>query len=228
MAEQTYINEVGLAYAFGLLKAYIEKNGGPKIVNATSTDGVTYTATCEDIETLERGTLIVFIPDKTSTSATPTLNINGLGAVGIRRKLSSGTATLVPGLSTSFLYNNRPCLMMYDTATATPYWIVEEFSKPNANDIYGSVPVANGGTGVNTLTEGSYLVGNGTEDVQLKTPAEVLSDIGAVAKAGDTMTGALYAGASVQTPGTYMVRNSKLSTAEETPTVNGQIHWLCS
>ena len=45
-----------------------------------------------------------------------------------------------------------------------------------------------------------------------------------VMKAGDTMIGSLQAG--VQTPGTYLVRNSKLSTTEETPTVNGQICWL--
>ena len=42
---------------------------------------------------------------------------------------------------------------------------------------------ANGGTGRNELTAGSYLVGNGTGEVALKTPEEVLADIGAL-KAG--------------------------------------------
>lgn len=42
---------------------------------------------------------------------------------------------------------------------------------------------ANGGTGRNELTAGSYLVGNGTGEVMLKTPEEVLTDIGAL-KAG--------------------------------------------
>ena len=37
------------------------------------------------------------------------------------------------------------------------------------------------------------------------------------------MVGSLFAGA--QTPSTYLVRNSKLSAVEETPTVNGQICW---
>lgn len=37
------------------------------------------------------------------------------------------------------------------------------------------------------------------------------------------MEGALYAG--LQTPGDYLVRNSKLSATEEQPTVNGQICW---
>lgn len=46
----------------------------------------------------------------------------------------------------------------------------------------GAMSVAGGGTGVNTLTAGSYLVGNGTEDVLLKSPAEVLEDIGAISE----------------------------------------------
>lgn len=40
-----------------------------------------------------------------------------------------------------------------------------------------------------------------------------------------TFAGQVVANASGQTPGTYLVRNSKLSASEETPTVNGQICW---
>ena len=45
----------------------------------------------------------------------------------------------------------------------------------------GSFGVARGGTGVTTLAVGGYLVGNGTSAVTTKTPAQVLSDIGAAA-----------------------------------------------
>ena len=45
----------------------------------------------------------------------------------------------------------------------------------------GTFGVARGGTGLATVTAGSYMVGNGTSAVSLKTPAEVLSDIGAAA-----------------------------------------------
>jgi len=45
----------------------------------------------------------------------------------------------------------------------------------------GTFGVARGGTGLNTITAGSYLVGNGTTAVTLKTPAQVLADIGAAA-----------------------------------------------
>ena len=40
-----------------------------------------------------------------------------------------------------------------------------------------------------------------------------------------TFAGQVVANSSGQTPGTYLVRNSKLSATAETPTVNGQICW---
>lgn len=64
----------------------------------------------------------------------------------------------------------------------------------------GTLGVARGGTGASTLASGSYLVGNGTNAVSLKTPAQVLSDIGAAAASdlddylplsGGTLTGQL-------------------------------------
>lgn len=112
-------------------------------------------------------------------------------------------------------------VMMADGETSVQSAV--EKASENLGD-NGVMSVAGGGTGLNTLTAGSYLVGNGTEDVVLKTPAEVLSDIGGVAKAGDTMTGALYAG--TQTYSEYLVRNQKLSLTEETPTQEGAICWV--
>lgn len=45
----------------------------------------------------------------------------------------------------------------------------------------GTLPVNRGGTGVATFTSGNYLRGNGTAAVATRTPAQVLSDIGAAA-----------------------------------------------
>lgn len=45
----------------------------------------------------------------------------------------------------------------------------------------GTLSVSRGGTGKSTLTSGSFLKGNGTSAVILRTPAQVLSDIGAAA-----------------------------------------------
>lgn len=46
----------------------------------------------------------------------------------------------------------------------------------------GVLPVSKGGTGLTTLTDGSFLVGNGTADVELMTPANALTAIGAQKK----------------------------------------------
>lgn len=41
-----------------------------------------------------------------------------------------------------------------------------------------------------------------------------------------TFAGQVAANTSAQTPGNYLLRNSKLVSAESTPTVNGEICWL--
>lgn len=43
---------------------------------------------------------------------------------------------------------------------------------------------------------------------------------------GGTFAGTMYAHSSYQTPGTSLIRNSKLVTSETNPTVNGEINWV--
>lgn len=136
-------------------------------IYATSTDGATYTATAEDISELSTGRMILFVPDRTTSTTSPTFNLNGFGAVSIRRKLSSGTATTNVGNSSTFFYANRPSLLVYDTATSTPLWLALEFTKPSATDLYGYVPIENGGTGANTLAAAKANLGIGFSPVTL-------------------------------------------------------------
>ena len=58
----------------------------------------------------------------------------------------------------------------------------------------GTLGVARGGTGASTLASGSFLQGNGTSAVQLRTPAQVKSDIDAMDKhfTVSAQTGASY------------------------------------
>ena len=127
---------------------------GIQRVNMSSEDGAVWTATIDGIEELTNGKTFLFIPNRTSSSTTPTLNVNGLGAVTVRRKMSSGTATLCAPNTSTLFFANRPTLLMYDTATmnGTPYWIALEFTKPSATDLYGKVPVQNGGWFSNSNT----------------------------------------------------------------------------
>ncbi|MBC5735073.1 hypothetical protein [Lawsonibacter hominis] len=151
------------------------KTGGIPVVTTAGT-GNAYTATVEGITELYNGLTLVLIPHVSSSAFIPTLNLNGLGAVQIRRTYSSTTMGNDGGFYQNWLYESVPVLISYDASN--PRWIVHTMSKPEAIDLKGIVPASKGGTGKQSLTSGSYLVGNGTAAVQLKTPAQVREDIG--------------------------------------------------
>ena len=58
-------------------KAAIE--AGVYTAVASSSDGVAYTSTVPGISELSAGASFIMIPDKTSASKEPTLDVNGLG-----------------------------------------------------------------------------------------------------------------------------------------------------
>ena len=88
--------------------------------------------------------------------------------------------------------------------------------KGDINDFSGQVPVSKGGTGKATLTSGSYLVGNGTSEVNLKTPAQVLSDIGAL---GNSSTQTLTNGSFIITDANNTGRGYEINR-----TINGTVY----
>lgn len=141
---------------------------GQYIVTASSEDGVAYTATVPSITELTAGISFIMIPGVVSTSTTPTLNVNGLGAKNIRRRLSSLATNVQAGYTTNWLAVNCPFRVTYDGTQ----WIVEGLTKPAVEDLYGTLSVDKGGTGATTA-------------------ADALTNLGAVNKAGDTMTGSL-------------------------------------
>lgn len=105
---------------------------------AESTDGVAYTATVSGIDSLTIGASFIMIPNKASTSKAPTLNVNGLGAKPIRRRLSSLTTSLQQGYSTNWIALNKPFTVVYD-GTA---WVIEGLTKTDGADVYGAVAQA--------------------------------------------------------------------------------------
>jgi hypothetical protein len=84
---------------------------------ASSSDGVAYTATVPGIESLSSGASFIMIPDKTSASKEPTIDVNGLGAKKIRRRLSAITTSLQSGYSNTWISINKPFQIVYDGAT---------------------------------------------------------------------------------------------------------------
>lgn len=121
---------------------------GLPVVAAESTDGVAYTATVPSVTELSNGLTIVIVPNKTSTTTQATLNVNGLGAKGIRIPLSFNTAAMsLPKLDT-FFTEGRPVTVQFDAGYASGgIWKTIDKQRTSAQDLYGTVPVESGGTG---------------------------------------------------------------------------------
>ena len=149
---------------------------GDHIVVAHSDDGINYTAHLHGLGALYNGLEITVIPDKTSTEAAIKLDLNGLGAKNVRMTLpfsSGNSGTLAE--TTGWFSADAPMTLRYHEKMNT--W-KSDLQRQSAQQLYGTVPVDSGGTGLEELTEGSFLVGNGTEDVQLFTPEQVLEALG--------------------------------------------------
>ena len=100
----------------------------------TAGTGSAYTATVEGIDTLETGITFMMVPHVSSEIVDPTLDVNGLGAKSIRRRVSGDTAITVTGSTENWISANKPIMVTYDG----DYWVVD-FDRPNANDLYGTL-----------------------------------------------------------------------------------------
>lgn len=122
-------------------------------VAATSTDGIAYAATVEGITELYNGLQITIIPSISNATKAPTLNLNGLGAVKLYRPLSFATF-VANAPEENFIRANTPCRLMYHANYASGgIWLIAEKQKTSAQDLYGNVPIASGGTGADTAEE---------------------------------------------------------------------------
>lgn len=116
------------------------------VVDAYSNDGVTYTASVDGIDRLYSGLTITIIPKAYSVNKTPLLDVNGLGAETIKRRISGQAllTTQLPG--EEWIRVDHPITVTYNGSD----WIVDNI-KPSASDLHGTVPIDSGGTGGNTL-----------------------------------------------------------------------------
>lgn len=100
----------------------------------TAGTGAAYTASVNGL-TLVAGASFVMVPHTASTTTTPTLNVNSLGAKNIRMRLSSSTSSTITLISAGFLAANKPVRVVYDGT----YWVLDDFAQPDASRLYGTL-----------------------------------------------------------------------------------------
>lgn len=119
----------------------------PAVMQAVTTAGTgsDYTVTIPGITALTAGLSILINPHTTSTSTAPNINVNGLGAKVIKRRKSSGS-TGAYSLKPSNIVSGKPMHLTYDGTR----WLMDEYSRPDATDLYSVVSIDHGGTGATT------------------------------------------------------------------------------
>ena len=130
------------------------KNAGVSVVEATSNDGIAYSATVPGVTELYAGLEVTIIPKVASASTAITLDINGLGAKFVRLPLSTNTAILAQPDNESYFVDARPVRLMYDPKYANKgSWVVVGRQIYSGNNLYGTVPIEKGGTGADNAEE---------------------------------------------------------------------------
>lgn len=100
----------------------------------TAGTGAAYTATVSGIIELTAGVSFIMIPHTNSTTTTPTLNVNSLGAKGLRMRGSSGTGTAMSASFAAWVASGRPVQVTYNGI----YWVTEA-ARPSASDLSGTI-----------------------------------------------------------------------------------------
>ena len=118
------------------------------IYTATSTDGISYSVTVPGVTSLYSGLRITVKFSRNSASTTPTLNVNNLGVKNIRQSLSVNNSATAPGSLNTWLTTSCPIVLIYNGSL----WKTE-IVRPSASGLYGTTPIANGGTGATTAEQ---------------------------------------------------------------------------
>lgn len=114
----------------------------------TTGTGAAYAIDAKGIESLTIGMRINMVPHVNSSTTTPTLDVNGLGAKPIKQRVSSDANTIIPLVSTNVIIKDKPMVVIYDGAN----WIIETYVT-DAESLYGVVPIDKGGLGIDLNTQ---------------------------------------------------------------------------
>lgn len=121
-----------------------EAGVGIPVAAATSSDGAAYTATVNGVSALTNGMIITVIPNMTSTTTAPTLNVNNLGDIPIRLPLSINNAIMTQPENEGYYMSGRPLTLQYDAGYLTSgVWKTQGKQRTSATDLYGDFNLEN-------------------------------------------------------------------------------------
>ena len=127
---------------YDIVDEHARNNAGIPIVTAASTDGATYTATVDNMDSLVVGKEITIVPDTNSTVINPKLNVNGLGDKYLRCPTGANNTTTTTAASVNWLYAGKPVSVRWNGT----FWVTDIF-RMDSSILYNNVPVTKGGTG---------------------------------------------------------------------------------
>ena len=133
---------------------------GERIADAHSSDGAGYTADLPGVPFLYNGLSLIAIPDKTSTLAAITLNLNGLGAKVIKLMASDGSG--LQSAVSGWFKAGIPVVLRY--LSDEDIWRAD-IQRPSATQLDGNVPVSRGGTGAATAAAARSNLGITPENI---------------------------------------------------------------
>ena len=181
-----------------------------------STDGRTYTCTVPGITELTAGVSFIGIPSIESTNKTVSINVNGLGKKLIRRRVSNRSGLSAMGGSNNWLTAGSPLEFIYNGTC----WLVADMTEPHAEDLMGSVPIANGGTGASDGATGlANLFAAGSTVLSSNQYGDTLPDAGTAGrlffKKGNATAKSIKVSETISSTGwsnkTYTINNSNIT-----------------
>lgn len=203
------------------------KSGFPKQVNesqkdliydAYSEDGVDYTVSVPGITELYAGLRITVKLNRVSSTTSPTLNVNGLGAKGIRQPLCLNNVIFAQGSNADWLSPNSTVTLTYGGLV----WKTD-FVRSSASNLYGTVPINKGGTGATSSEEAIQKLGI-TPSAIGAAEADHSHD-GYLASTGGSLSGNLNVNGSISVNGHQSVCDNgttiELSNDDRQTMING-------
>ena len=126
----------------------------------TGGNGEAYTATVRGIDSLTPGVSFVMVPHVDATTSAPTLNVNGLGAMPIKHRLSNSSQTTTLDFTQDWIKKDCPIRVTYNVISETVKpWVIDSVIPDLNYGVYGTLPVAKGGTGATSKEDALHNLG---------------------------------------------------------------------